>query len=488
MATLTTASTVESDARVPQTGEAPRFSHTLFLTASQGAKWSLRLVFVAVIARAMGPEKFGTYALIFAMVEFLAVASGAGYADYLTREAAKDERAGWGLALQLMLLRVAIAIPVAAIEIGILSLMRYPHAVLAGTAWMAVTIIPRSLSEAVQGVLRGIHRYGSFLAIELVLGGGLVAGAVVLFLRHGGLSMAIWTEVFAAAAAGVAGLAFLLKFKTSEPIWLSRSDLVRRGSVFNVYSFVATLYDRFDVVLLSRLAGDYALGIYAVAYRALLITQIVPYSVLYSLLPTLSRNWASKRERARLEKAMGLLLSAAFVVVLATMVFAGPAVLLLLGPRYAESAVALKILIWAAILRYANYGLNISLLAAGRERVFMKTFLVCLAVNFVGNLIFIPMYSWRAAAFLTIVTELVLLVQNLYWIRRTAGEVAVPWSIARTSCVFIVLLTLASGGAHFGSPMAAGTLCLLVFAAYLFFSGMLAEFAGTWGGEKVAAE
>ena len=80
-----------------------------------------------------------------------------------------------------------------------------------------------------------------------------------------------------------------------------------------------------------------------------------------------------------------------------------------------------------------------------------------------------------------------LLVQNLYWIRR-AGEVAVPWGITPTSFVFIELLTLASGGAYFGSPMAAGTLCLQVFAAYLFFGGMLAEFAGTWGGEKVAAE
>jgi len=482
MATLTTATAAESDAGVPQTGEAPRFSHTLFLTASQISKWSLRLVFVVVIARAMGPEQFGAYALIFAMIEFLAVASGTGYADYLTREAAKDERAGWGLALQLMLLRISIAIPLAAMEIGGLSLLHYPHAVRAGTAWMALTMIPRSVSEAVQGVLRGIHRFGSFVAIELVLGGGLVVGAVVLFLRHGGLSMAIWTEVIAAAVAGAAGLAFLLRFKTREQIWLSGSDLVKRGSVFNVYSFVASLYDRFDVVLLSKLAGDYATGIYSVAYRALAMTQILPYSVLYSLLPSLSRNWDTKGERARLEKATGLLLSVAFAVVLATMVFAGPATRLLLGPRYAESAVALKILIWAAILRYLNYALNTALLAAGRERVFITTSLVCLATNFIGNLIFIPMYSWRAAAVLTIVTELVLLVQNLYWIRRAAGEVAVPWGIARTSCVFIVLLTLASGGAHFGSPMAAGTLCLLVFAVYLSFSGMLAEFAGTWGG------
>ena len=345
MASLATTS-LENDVSVPKAGQAPRFSHTVLLTASQMAKWCLRLIFVLVIARAMGPEKFGPYALIFAMVEFLAVASGAGYTDYLTREAAKDECVGWGLAFQLTLLRVGIAIPVAAIEIGILSLTRYPHAVVVGTAWMALTMIPRSLSEAVQGVLRGIHRFGSFLLIELTLGGFLVAGASLLFVRQGGLGMAISAELIAAAAAGVAGLAFLLRFKTKEQIWLSLPHLLKRSAVFNAYSFVTSLYDRFDVVLLSKLVGDYATGIYAVAYRALSMTQILPYGLLLSLLPALSRNPHGREERARLEKAMGLLLSAGFVVILTTIVFAGPAIRLLLGASYAESAVALKILIW----------------------------------------------------------------------------------------------------------------------------------------------
>jgi len=479
MASLATAS-LENDVSVPKAGQAPRFSHTVLLTTSQVAKWCLRLIFVLVIARAMGPEKFGAYALIFAMIELLAVASGAGYVDYLTREAAKDECLGWGLALQLTLLRIGIAIPVAAIEVGVLSLTRYPHAVLVGTAWMALTMIPRSVSESVQGVLRGIHRFGSFLLIELTLGGFLVAGAILLFMRQGGLGMAIYTELVAATAAGVAGLACMLKFKTKERIWLSLSYLLKRSAVFNAYSFVTSLYDRFDVVLLSKLVGDYSTGIYAVAYRALSMTQILPYGLLLSLLPALSRNPHGREERARLEKAMGLLLSAGFVVILTTIVFAGPAVHLLLGASYAESVVALKILIWAAILKYANYVLNIALLAAGRERVFIRTFLVCLAVNLIGNVIFIPMYSWRAAAVLTIVTELVQLAQNIYWVRRFVGEVAVPWGTAKISVAFLALLAGSSLGAYLGSPVRAGTLCLLVFAAYLYFSGVLREFAAVW--------
>ena len=174
------------------------------------------------------------------------MASGSSYADYLTREAARDPRVGWGLPLQLMLLRIAIAIPVAAIEIGVSRFARYPHPVLAGTAWMALTLAPRSLSEAVQGVLRGIRQYTGYLVIEVVLGGSLVVGAGFLLLRHGTLRMAIATEIAASVAASLAALAFALKYKTREAIWLKGSHLVKTSAVFNAYSIIGSLYDRFD--------------------------------------------------------------------------------------------------------------------------------------------------------------------------------------------------------------------------------------------------
>jgi O-antigen/teichoic acid export membrane protein len=466
---------------------APKFSDAILLTASQVVKWSLRLVFVLGVARTLGPGRFGVYALLFAMVEFLAVASGSGYADFLTREAARDARVGWGLAFQLVLLRIAMAIPVAAVEIGILDLLGYAHPVLAGTAWMALTLVPRSLSEAVQGVLRGIRQYAAYLVIEAVLGGGLIVGAGLMLLRHGSLRTAIATEIAASVAASLAALAFALKYKTRGAIWQKASHLVKSSAVFNVYSFIGSLYDRFDVLLLSRMAGDYATGIYSVAYRALGLTQILAYGLLYSLLPALSRSAGGIENRRRLEGAMGFLLSVAFAVVLATMVFADPAVRLLLGERYAESALALKILIWAVMLRYVNCALNIALLAAGREKVFIVTSLVCLSVNFIGNLVFIPVFSWRAAAVMTIVTELVLLAQNLYWVRRALGRVALPWGMVRSSGVFAVLLGIALTGRHWGLPLVVGTLCLVMFAAYLYGSGMLAEAAVVWGAEGSSA-
>jgi O-antigen/teichoic acid export membrane protein len=449
------------------------------------AKWSLRLLFVLVAARALGPENFGIYALLFSLVEFVAVASGSGYADFLTRETAKNDNVGWELALRLIPLRIGIALLVAAGEIGILSLLGYKRLVISATVWMALTLVPRALSEAVQGVLRGSCRYVQVLAVDLFLGLGLVAGAGFLVIRGGGLRVAIATELIAACFAGFGAFVLAMWFWPRHRIPLRTLGVLKTSAIFNAYGFIGNLYDRFDVVLLSRLAGNFATGIYSVAYRALGITQIVGYGVLYALLPSLSSGPWDRSQQQQIERAMGLLLNAAFIMVLATIVFAGPGVRLLLGSSYAESELALKILIWAVVFRYLNYCLNIVLLALGRERVFVATASVCLAVNFFGNLALIPKYSWRAAAVLTIVTDLISVLANARHVRVTVGRLPRPFGLVRSSLAFAAVLILMAVGGRMFDPIVVGTIGLLLFLVFLQCTGMLSEFANIWHTERI---
>lgn len=462
----------------------PKVSHAVLLTSAQLSRGLLRVLFVIAVARVLGPGRFGLYAVLLATIEMFAAASGSGYTDYLTREAARDERTGWGLGEKLVWLRLTCIVPLVAIGLGILWLLSYPRLVLVASAWMSVSLVPRALSEAVQGVLRGIGRYVAFLVVELALGLTLVAGAVLLLVRGGSLRNVIESEIAAAVAAGIAALFFALKYRTKQRIQLKTLQLLKTSGIFNIYAFVGNLYDRVDVLMLSKLAGNYATGIYGAAYRPIGAIQLLPYGILYSLLPTLTRGGYSQEEGARLEKAMGLLLSAAYAIVLTTTAFAVPAVRLLLGAPYAASAVALKILIWAVILRFINYAFNIRLLAGGHERVFVVTSLVCLAVNFVGNLLLIPIFSWRAAAAITVITEAVLLVQNAYWLRRTLGTIPRPFGWARTSLVFAGLWLACLAAARVFSPILVGIVSLVLFLIYLYRTGMIGEFAAAWRQEQ----
>ncbi len=441
---------------------------------------ALRLVFMLAGARALGPREFGVYVLVLAVLEMVAVAGGSGFIDFLTRETAKDELLGWRAAIQLIFLRAVYAAPLAGAALGVLWLLGYPSAVLAAAAVMFTTLIPRAVSESVQGVLRGVCHYWSFLAIDVSVGFVLVGGGCWLLVRGGSLDFVVGMELAAATVAALLGLALLAVLGNPQRAWLGWRGLVRKTLVFNFYPLATAFYDRIDIVLLSKLAGDFATGIYGMAYRALSALRLVPYGVLFSILPSISVDKWGPSDRQRLERAMGLLLSVGYVAVLGTVAFAGPAVALLLGPRYAASVLAFNILIWAIIPSNLNFALNTGLLATGRERVFTYTSSGCLAVNLVANLILIPFFSWRGAAAATILTEMSLLVQNIYWIRKAIGTVPIPSHAARTTAAFLALLAGLVFGGRFAPPMLVGSVCLFLFLAYLYHAQALSQFAATW--------
>jgi O-antigen/teichoic acid export membrane protein len=462
----------------PQPGR-PRASHATLLTAAQVCRGLFRLLFLVVTARVLGPETFGVYALLLATVEMIAVASGTGYTDYLTREAATDDRLGWGLAEQLAGLRCACTVPLVAVGLGILWLLHYRHAVVVAAAWFSVTLLFRAASEAVQGVLRGTHRYWAFLQVELALGCGLVAGTVLLLVRGGGLTVVVGTEIAAAISAALLAVFLTIRLRPRTRSYLPLRKLIKSSVIFNIYAFVGNLYDRVDVLILSKLAGDYATGIYSAAYRPLAAIQLLPYGILYSLLPSLSRSQRDDSDWNRLRKALGLLLSAALFIVLATFAFADLTVTVLLGPKFSEAAIALKILICAVVFRFLNYALNIALLALRQERIFVLTSIICLGVNVGGNLLLIPRFHWRAAALLTVVTEVVLFIQNMYWVRRTLGMFLLPGAVGRKLLGFAACLggCVLSWHSHF--PLLTNVGCLGAFGLYIYYMGLRQELE-TW--------
>jgi hypothetical protein len=85
---------------------------------------------------------------------------------------------------------------------------------------------------------------------------------------------------------------------------------------------------------------------------------------------------------------------------------------------------------------------------------------------------------------MTIVTELVLLAQNVFWIRRTVGRILTPVGAMRTTAAFLALLSVAWVGGRLVSAPLIGMACLLFFLAYLYRTGMISEFIAVWHTER----
>ncbi len=457
------------------------------LSASQVVRRVFRILFFLVAARALGPEVFGLYVLLLTVAEILALVSGAGFGDYLTREVAKAPKLAYQLLYRITQLRVVYLLLLATIAIPGLSLLKYSSSVLVNAGLLSLTLFPRTVAESSQGILRAVHRFGAVFWIELLQGAALLGTGALLLFEGRGLRGIIWAELASVSLGAAVALPIALRLSPDRvPDVSGWRQRIRETFAFNLYPLVVNTYDRVDVVLLSKLVGNAAVGIYSLPYRAYAALSILPYGIMGTLLPSLAKSAWGQDEGKRCRVTMQLLYAAALFLILGTMLLADAAVRFALGPGYQSSALVLKILAWATIPMFLNYALNTFLLAKNRERVFLRTASVCTVVNVVANLVLIPRYSYIAAASVTILTELVLLGQNLPLVHKALGYVPMPKRAVRNSLVFAATLMVAHESARLLPALEVAALGLAIFAAYLYAANRVPPPAGQRGAAYAA--
>jgi O-antigen/teichoic acid export membrane protein len=118
-----------------------------------------------------------------------------------------------------------------------------------------------------------------------------------------------------------------------------------------------------------------------------------------------------------------LLVLVALPVAVATTFIAPTLVLVLGGSEYLpDGAVALQLMIWSIPIGWINSITQYVLIALDKQRTLTGAFIIAVVFNIGGNLIFLPAFSYRAAAVITILSEGMLLVIFMRILARALRE------------------------------------------------------------------
>jgi O-antigen/teichoic acid export membrane protein len=104
-------------------------------------------------------------------------------------------------------------------------------------------------------------------------------------------------------------------------------------------------------------------------------------------------------------------------------------------------------------------------LAAHKENFFLWTAGLCTVFNISANLLLIPRFSFLAAAAVTVLTELLLLSQNLYLIKKLLGHSVLPKDGAKITFNFVAAVVGFVLLRHWSPEALAGSLAALAFTA-----------------------
>jgi O-antigen/teichoic acid export membrane protein len=188
--------------------------------------------------------------------------------------------------------------------------------------------------------------------------------------------------------------------------------------IFNLIYFKADTL----VLSLSQDFGD--IGLYGAAYKVLEVLITVPFMFLGLLLPFFTEHW-NQRNNEKLKEVAQQAFDVMAMIAL-PMVFGGiflgrKIMTLIAGEEYLISGDILKILVIATACIFISNVFTHMIIAIDAQKRMLPWFALVAAISSIGYIIFIPLYSYWAAAWMTVIAEsMILCVSSIIVYRLTS--------------------------------------------------------------------
>lgn len=179
------------------------------------------------------------------------------------------------------------------------------------------------------------------------------------------------------------------------------------GSWFLVLTAAASfILLKIDQVMIGRLMGEGAVGLYAAAVKFAEVWYFLPAILCASLFPAIinSRKVDESLFKQRLGNFYTLMLIISIFIAGVTTALARPIVLWLFGFDYANSVPLLQIYAWSSIGLFLGWGIQQRLVAEDRLQKVFLSYSAAMILNVILNVLFISRFGLTGAAWATLIS------------------------------------------------------------------------------------
>jgi O-antigen/teichoic acid export membrane protein len=409
--------------------------NTVILLAASIAAQALNFLFQILAARYLGVEDYGVLTYAVALTGILFIVFEMGLNVIITRELARDVGLTGKYIGNLSIMRLFLSILFFATVALYLYVTGFPGGTRVVVYLLTLSTIMNSFSLMIFSAFRAREIISYEAVYNLSTSCFLLLGALVVVSYK-------WGVAGFAAAFLIVNSVFLLysitifRWKSAkvkfEIDWHFWKDSLKEAWPMGVMAIFVILYFRIDVVMLSLMKGDSAVGIYGISYRISEALTVFPSMLLYALFPVSSKFHETSRHHFEIiyQRAIKLMLIIALPSALSITLLAKPLVSALYGAEYIESAACLQVLIWAAAIMFITMALGNALVAANKQKITMLFAILSAILNIVLNALLIPAYSYIGASVATVVTEFMGLVFGFSLLYRYGYKMGIARLIA----------------------------------------------------------
>ncbi len=187
------------------------------------------------------------------------------------------------------------------------------------------------------------------------------------------------------------------------------------------YQVAAQILNASDRIMIDKIVGKSAVGIYGTLYSVSSISLLVWNTINASFVPYLFRNIEKKEQKIK-EISFSLLVLYAFVAIILT--FLAPEIVRILAPEEYYEAIYIMPPISAGIFFTSVSHMYSNILVYHKKTKYvMYGSLIAAMLNIILNAVFIPIYGYKAAAYTTLLGYVVMALLEAIWANKLHKQI-----------------------------------------------------------------
>ncbi len=396
----------------------------------------LVMLFELLCARYLGPEKYGTYTLLFTIIVIISTIPTLGliqstrrfialYYDHNEHRYVKGivRLCNYWTIFSGVLLTCIVYLLITFIDtsaysneelIALLPLMLliipfYAHrrlaiSVFSGFKNTVYKVILEDLAEPVIKILA--------ISIVMMIGGSLTDLTYVTIIGYMLLGVISLTLVARSLKKVV---------QASVDISMPWKVFIGFSGAMVVTELVELILTWLDIIMLGMLSSDYQVGLFRAATQPAMLASVILTSFAFIYMPLATELYGRKEpvEWKNLNNLISLWsMTLAFPVSVVCIAYPDVIIGVLFGEQYADAEVTLRILALAYIFHSACGFTGLNLIIGDKSTTQMKGKLISLCIHVILNIILIPDYGAKGAAISVLLSLIFSNAYNLYWTNK----------------------------------------------------------------------
>jgi O-antigen/teichoic acid export membrane protein len=385
--------------------------NTTLLILSNVTNLVLGFFYAAYAARYLGAGGYGTIAYALALTTIFGVLTDLGLGQLAVREISRDR------SLTEKYVSNMVAIKLILVPITILLLIIAANFLGKGDSTSISVVYVLALSTGISA-FAGIFAtvFQAFEKMEysslgsIINGGMMLLGALLAI--HLGLDVVGFAYVYLLTS--IISLVFNLavyivkffRFRTALD-FRSWGSMLRESLPFGLAGLFVAIFSWVSSVMLLYLIGAEAVGWYNAPYRLIIILAIIPSVVNISLFPVMCRFHATSKNMFKFtqQRSFRYMTFLGLPIGVGTTLIADKIIYTIFGSAYANSVIALQILVWSSVLVFTSSSFSRSLSTSNMQLTVTKIMAVCAIENILLNLLLIPKFSYVGACLAAVAAE-----------------------------------------------------------------------------------